>query len=51
MVTTGALDVLASFVIMLDEFRLLQAPVFVPPCDLGQVLSCGSYRPSGAGAC
>ncbi|MBB4983857.1 MULTISPECIES: vitamin K epoxide reductase family protein [Streptomyces] len=40
LVITGALGVLASFVITLDEYLLLENPAFAPSCDLGPVLSC-----------
>ncbi|MFF1403799.1 vitamin K epoxide reductase family protein [Streptomyces sp. NPDC058294] len=44
---TGAAGVLASWVITLDEFELLQDPHFVPGCSLNPVLSCGSVMQSG----
>ncbi|MFF1279198.1 vitamin K epoxide reductase family protein [Streptomyces sp. NPDC058299] len=44
---TGAAGVLASWVITLDEFELLQDPHFVPGCSLNPVLSCGSVMKSG----
>ncbi|WP_137990825.1 vitamin K epoxide reductase family protein [Streptomyces vilmorinianum] len=40
LVITGALGVLASFVITLDKIRLLAEPDFVPSCNLSPVLSC-----------
>ncbi|MEU0253012.1 vitamin K epoxide reductase family protein [Streptomyces sp. NPDC006184] len=44
---TGAAGVLASWVITLDEFKLLEDPHFVPGCSLNPVLSCGSVMKSG----
>lgn len=40
LVITGALGVLASFVITLDKYLLLENPAFAPSCNLGPVLSC-----------
>ncbi|MFF7444043.1 vitamin K epoxide reductase family protein [Streptomyces sp. NPDC008122] len=40
LVISGGLGVLASFVITLDKFLLLQDPGFMPSCNLGPVLSC-----------
>ncbi|MFG3496211.1 vitamin K epoxide reductase family protein [Streptomyces sp. NPDC047928] len=46
LVVTGALGTLASFVITLDKFTLLQDPDFVPACNLNPVLSCASVMSS-----
>ncbi|MFB7447493.1 vitamin K epoxide reductase family protein [Streptomyces sp. NPDC056194] len=40
LVITGALGVLASFVITLDKYLLLENPAFAPSCNLSPVLSC-----------
>ncbi|GAA0402028.1 vitamin K epoxide reductase family protein [Streptomyces luteireticuli] len=40
LVVTGALGVLASFVITVDRFRLLEDPGFRPSCSVNSVLSC-----------
>ncbi|MFR9798888.1 vitamin K epoxide reductase family protein [Streptomyces sp. MS06] len=50
LVVTGALGVLASWVITLDKFKLLEAKVegktFVPACSVNSVVSCGSVMES-----
>lgn len=46
LVVTGALGLLASWVITLDKFLLLADPGFVPSCNLSPVLSCGSVMRS-----
>ncbi|MFI6356550.1 vitamin K epoxide reductase family protein [Streptomyces sp. NPDC050743] len=40
LIVSGALGILASFVITLDKFQLLQDPHFSPSCNLSPVLSC-----------
>ncbi|MFG3180882.1 MULTISPECIES: vitamin K epoxide reductase family protein [Streptomyces] len=42
LVLCGAAGLLASWVITLDKFKLLEDPDFVPGCSLNPVLSCGS---------
>ncbi|MGW4082545.1 vitamin K epoxide reductase family protein [Streptomyces sp. NPDC004822] len=42
LVLCGAAGLLASWVITLDEFKLLEDPDFTPGCSLNPVLSCGS---------
>ncbi|GAA3367994.1 vitamin K epoxide reductase family protein [Streptomyces sannanensis] len=37
---TGALGILASFVITIDKMRLAENPDFRPSCSIGPVLSC-----------
>ncbi|MEU4257496.1 MULTISPECIES: vitamin K epoxide reductase family protein [Streptomyces] len=46
LVVTGAAGVLASWVITLDKFRLLEDPDFQPGCSLNPVVSCGSVMRS-----
>ncbi|MFH0519519.1 vitamin K epoxide reductase family protein [Streptomyces sp. M41] len=46
LVLTGAAGLLASWVITLDKFKLLEDPDFVPGCSLNPVLSCGSVMES-----
>jgi uncharacterized membrane protein len=46
LVLTGAAGLLASWVITLDKFKLLQNPRFVPGCSLNPVVSCGSVMKS-----
>ncbi|WP_369246687.1 vitamin K epoxide reductase family protein [Streptomyces sp. R41] len=45
-VLTGAAGLLASWVITLDKFKLLEDPDFVPGCSLNPVVSCGSVMKS-----
>ncbi|MFE1315130.1 vitamin K epoxide reductase family protein [Streptomyces sp. NPDC058755] len=40
LIVSGALGILASFVITIDKFELLQDPHFSPSCNLSPVLSC-----------
>jgi uncharacterized membrane protein len=46
LVVTGAAGLLASWVITLDKFKLLEDPGFVPGCSLNPVVSCGSVMES-----
>ncbi|GAB7106639.1 vitamin K epoxide reductase family protein [Streptomyces phaeofaciens JCM 4814] len=46
LIVTGALCVLASFVITVDKFALLQNPDFAPSCNLSPVLSCSNVMRS-----
>ncbi|MET9392302.1 vitamin K epoxide reductase family protein [Streptomyces sp. NPDC006624] len=45
-VVTGAAGLLASWIITLDKFKLLQDPDFTPGCSLNPVVSCGSVLES-----
>ncbi|MBC2906112.1 vitamin K epoxide reductase family protein [Streptomyces cupreus] len=46
LVVMGAAGLLASWVITLDKFKLLEDPDFTPGCSLNPVLSCGSVMKS-----
>ncbi|MEV7070228.1 vitamin K epoxide reductase family protein [Streptomyces sp. NPDC093990] len=46
LVVTGAAGLLASWVITLDKFHLLEDPDFTPGCSLNPVVSCGSVMES-----
>ncbi|MET9829180.1 vitamin K epoxide reductase family protein [Streptomyces sp. NPDC006385] len=46
LVLSGAAGLLASWVITLDKFKLLEDPDFTPGCSLNPVLSCGSVMES-----
>ncbi|MEU1179889.1 vitamin K epoxide reductase family protein [Streptomyces sp. NPDC005820] len=46
LIVTATLGVLASFVITVDKFRLLQEPGFAPSCNLSPVLSCSNVMRS-----
>ncbi|MEV5337532.1 vitamin K epoxide reductase family protein [Streptomyces sp. NPDC052676] len=50
LVVTGAAGLLASWVITLDKFKLLEDPDFTPGCSLNPVLSCGSVMESDQAA-
>ncbi|WP_371671388.1 vitamin K epoxide reductase family protein [Streptomyces sp. NBC_00289] len=43
---TGAAGLLASWVITVDKFKLLEDPAFTPGCSLNPVVSCGSVMKS-----
>jgi len=45
-VVAGAAGLLASWVITLDKFKLLEDPDFTPGCSLNPVVSCGSVMKS-----
>lgn len=47
---TGAAGLLASWVITLDKFLLLEDPDFKPACSLNPVVSCGSVMASDQAA-
>ncbi|WP_079249631.1 vitamin K epoxide reductase family protein [Streptomyces sp. IMTB 2501] len=46
LIVTGALGILASFVITIDKFQLLTDPRFSPSCNLSPVLSCSNVMRS-----
>ncbi|MFJ5773447.1 vitamin K epoxide reductase family protein [Streptomyces sp. NPDC093094] len=46
LVIAGAAGLLASWVITLDKFKLLEDPGFTPGCSLNPVVSCGSVMES-----
>ncbi|MFC5723302.1 vitamin K epoxide reductase family protein [Streptomyces gamaensis] len=46
LVVTGAMGLLASWVITLDKLELLKNPNFVPGCSLNPIVSCGSIMKS-----
>ncbi|MEU1912868.1 vitamin K epoxide reductase family protein [Streptomyces massasporeus] len=46
LVVTGAAGLLASWIITLDKFKLLEDPGFTPGCSLNPVVSCGSVLES-----
>jgi uncharacterized membrane protein len=46
LVVTGAAGLLASWVITIDKFKLLEDPDFTPGCSLNPVVSCGSVMES-----
>jgi uncharacterized membrane protein len=46
LVVCGALGLLASWVITIDKFKLLEDPSFVPGCSLNPIISCGNIMKS-----
>ncbi|WP_199549793.1 vitamin K epoxide reductase family protein [Streptomyces sp. N35] len=46
LVITGLAGLLASWVITLDKFKLLEDPNFTPACSLNPVVSCGNIMKS-----
>ncbi len=50
LVVCGALGILASWVITLDKFKLLENPHFVPACSINPIISCGNIMKSAQAA-
>ncbi|WP_030251649.1 vitamin K epoxide reductase family protein [Streptomyces violens] len=46
LVITGALGLLAAWVITLDKFKLLEDPAFKPACSINPIISCGNIMKS-----
>lgn len=46
LVITGALGLLAAWVITLDKFELLKDPNYKPACSLNPIISCGNIMQS-----
>lgn len=46
LVIGGAIGLLCSFIIALEEFHLIQNPHYVPSCNLNPIISCGSVMAS-----
>ncbi|MFE2171247.1 vitamin K epoxide reductase family protein [Streptomyces sp. NPDC059447] len=46
LVITGALGLLAAWVITIDKFKLLEDPNFTPGCSLNPIVSCGNIMKS-----
>ncbi|MGW6457925.1 vitamin K epoxide reductase family protein [Streptomyces sp. NPDC055078] len=46
LVITGAAGLLASWIITIDKFKLLEDPSFTPGCSLNPVVSCGNIMKS-----
>lgn len=38
----GAIGLIASFILTLDKFKLLENPNYIPDCNINPILSCGS---------
>lgn len=38
----GVIGLLASFILTLDKFKLLQNPNYIPSCNINPIISCGS---------
>lgn len=38
----GVIGVAASFELSIEKFRMLENPLYVPPCTISEVLDCGS---------
>lgn len=39
---TGALGLLAAFILTVDKIKLLKDPTFIPDCNINPIFSCGS---------
>ena len=46
LVITGAAGLLASWIITIDKFKLLEDPNFTPGCSLNPIVSCGNIMKS-----
>jgi uncharacterized membrane protein len=46
LVITGAAGLLASWIITIDKFKLLEDPSFTPGCSLNPIVSCGNIMES-----
>jgi uncharacterized membrane protein len=46
LVITGAAGLLASWIITLDKFKLLEDPDYVPGCSVNPIISCGNIMKS-----
>ncbi|WP_369696822.1 vitamin K epoxide reductase family protein [Streptomyces sp. XD-27] len=46
LVITGALGVLAAWVITIDKFKLLEDPNFTPGCSVNPIVACGNIMKS-----
>lgn len=42
----GVVGLAAAFELAVEKFRLLENPLYVPPCTLGEVVDCGSIMRS-----
>lgn len=50
LIIAGIIGLIASFIITLDKFKLLENASFHPACDLNPVISCGSVMQSKQGS-
>lgn len=46
LLVTGAIGLLAAFVLAVEKYRQLANPLYVPSCSLSEVVSCGSVMSS-----
>ena len=46
LVVAGAIGLAAAFELAVEKFRLLENPLYVPPCTLGEVVDCTSVMRS-----
>lgn len=46
LLATGAVGLLAAFVLAVEKYRQLANPLYVPSCSLSEVVSCGSVMSS-----
>lgn len=46
LLAAGVIGLVAAFELAVEKFRLLENPLYVPPCSLGEVLDCGSVMRS-----
>lgn len=50
LVVAGVIGTIASFILSLDEIKLLQNASFTPSCNLNPIISCGSVMKAHEGA-
>jgi uncharacterized membrane protein len=50
LIIAGIIGLIASFIITLDKFKLLENPAYTPACDLNPIISCGSVMQSKQGS-
>ena len=46
LLVAGLVGLAAAFELAVEKFRLLENPLYVPPCTLGEVVDCGSIMRS-----
>ena len=46
LLAAGVIGLAAAFELAVEKFRLLENPLYVPPCSLGEVVDCGSIMRS-----
>ena len=50
LIVSGVIGIIASFILTLDKFKILQNPNYVPSCNLNPILACGDVLKTHQGA-